>query len=98
MPNLGTGSVQEVRDSHHAKTRDPLTFLDHSLVQFWLILATPEVKLKTKILQDHLLDEVLVAHAAECHSAICYRHRNLRVRNGRFSNSTAEVRPVAPDR
>ena len=75
VPNLGTGIRASSQDTPRAKTRDPLTFSDHSLVQFWLILATPEVKLKTKILQGHLLDEVLVAHAADCHSAIYYRRR-----------------------
>ena len=48
-------------------------------------------------LTGHLLDEVLVAHAAGCHSAIYYRHKNLLGEKREFSGSTTEVKPVAPD-
>ena len=97
VPNLGTGIRASSQDTPRAKTRDPLTFLDHSLVQLWLILATSNVEPMAHINRHDVLVDILVAGLADRHSSISARHKNLLGEKREFSGSTAEVKPVAPD-
>ena len=90
VPNLGTGIRASSQDTPRAKTRDPLTFLDH---KYCPVLA----RLRDFDERRDVLVDILVAGLADRHSSISARHKNLLGEKREFSGSTAEVKPVAPD-
>ena len=97
VPNLGTGIRASSQDTPRAKTRDPLTFLDHKYCPVLARLRDFEGRTDGAHERRDVLVDILVAGLADRHSAICYRHRNLLGEKREFSGSTTEVKPVAPD-
>ena len=97
VPNLGTGSCKksEIYTMPRHNVHSPL--LDHKSLPVLTHPRDLEVEPMAHINFGDVLADLVVAHAADCHSSIYYRQKNLPVRNGRVSGSTAEVRPAAPD-